>query len=253
MRFPCSFWWPVRPSLLKATAWALTNAYEDSHYQSIYFHACGARAKQAYERYVAALACAIDVFRKEHSVFPILVGMERLDAGPCQRISERVGGIPMFTSEQFNAFQLVSILRCCHLIVSSRYHAIVTSTGGLVPSAGVTMDGRIRNLMRERGHDHLLVDAEDDQLEPKLVTVLGQLMSDRQAIADGIGQTVVKNLKAMAQMGVYLEQEVRQRHPNFPSLGKKRTWEEYLPPLGRNLCSLAEKYESRSGTAQSAN
>jgi polysaccharide pyruvyl transferase WcaK-like protein len=247
------FWWPVRPSLLKATAWALTNAYEKSHYQSIYFHECGARAKQAYERYVTALARAIDVFRKERSVFPILVGMERLDAGPCQRISERLGSIPMFTSEQFNAFQLVSILRCCHLIVSSRYHAIVTSMGGLVPSAGVTMDERIRNLMRERGHDHLLVDADDPQLEHKLLDVLERLNRDREAIAAGIGRTVVKNLKAMAQMGVYLEQEVRQRHPNFPAIGTKRSWEEYLPPLGPNLCSLAERYESGNGVARSAN
>jgi polysaccharide pyruvyl transferase WcaK-like protein len=109
---------------------------EDSHYQSIYFHEFGANAKQAYERYVAALARAIDVFRKERGVFPILFGMERFDAGPCQQISARLGGVPVFTSEQYNAFHLVSILRSCDLIVSSRYNAIVTSMPRLVPSAG---------------------------------------------------------------------------------------------------------------------
>ena len=159
----------------------------------------------------------------------------------------------MFTSDKFNAFQLVSILRCCDMLVSSRYHAVVTSMGGLVPSAGVTMDGRIRNLMDERGHAHLVVDAADSQLEPKLLEVLDRLTKEREAIADAIGRTVVKNLKAMAQMGVYLEEEVRLRHPNFSGLGGKRSWEEYLPALGPNLCSLVEKYESGNGVARPAN
>jgi polysaccharide pyruvyl transferase WcaK-like protein len=39
-------------------------------------------------------------------------------------------------------YQLVSILRRCHLLVSSRYHGIVTCMPALVPSAGVTMDER---------------------------------------------------------------------------------------------------------------
>jgi len=200
------FWWPVKPSLLKATAWAVTKAYRDSHYQSIYFHKSGTKATAAYQRYVAALAVASEVFRKKHGVFPILVGMERLDSDPCQRISERLGGVPVFTSELYDAFQLVSLLRCCQFIVSSRYHAVVTSMPGLVPSAGVTMDQRIRNLMHERGHSHFVVDADDPQLESKLIDVLDQLTKDREAISDAIGRTVIKNLKAMAEMGKCLDQ-----------------------------------------------
>ena len=52
-------------------------------------------------------------------------------------------------------------------MVSSRYHGIVTSMPALVPSAGVTMDERIRNLMQERGHDHLLMNVDDPTLEDK--------------------------------------------------------------------------------------
>ena len=33
-----------------------------------------------------------------------------------------------------------------------------------VPSAGVTMDERIRNLMRERGHEHLFMSVDDPDL-----------------------------------------------------------------------------------------
>ena len=247
------FWWPVKPSLLKATAWAVTNAYRDSHYQSIYFHKYGMKAKEAYRRYVAALSGASEVFRKKRGIFPILVGMERLDADPCQRISERLGGVPVFTSEQYNAFQLVSILRCCQLIVSSRYHAVVTSMPGLVPSAGVTIDQRIRNLMCERGHSDLVLEADDAQLEFKLLEVLDRLTNNREAISDAIGRTVVNNLKAMAKMGEYLEKDVRQHYPDFPACDGRLSWENYLPPMGPGLCSLAEKYETGNGEARPTN
>ena len=60
--------------------------------------------------------------------------------------------MPVLTSEDYNMYQLVSILRACRMMVSSRYHGIVTSMPALVPSAGITMDERIRNLMHERGH-----------------------------------------------------------------------------------------------------
>jgi polysaccharide pyruvyl transferase WcaK-like protein len=238
------FWWPVKSSLVKAVAWTLTNAYRDSHYKSIYFHKSGKKVEEAYGRYVAALAGATTVFRKERGVFPILVAMERLDVGPCERISERLGGVPVFTSEKFNAFQLVSLLRCCHQIVASRYHAVVTSMPALVPSAGVTIDQRIPNLMTERGHSDLVVDADDPQLEDKLIEVMDRLCKHREAIANAIGRTVVRNIKAMAQMGMQVEQYVRRRYPEFPIRGLKRGWEDYIPPLSASLQKLANKYDA---------
>src|SRR2546429_399834 len=80
--------------------------------------------------------------------------MERLDAVACRDMAAQIPGTPVFTSDNFDMFQLVSILRACSYMVSSRYHGIVTSMPSLVASAGVTMDERIRNLMRERGHQH---------------------------------------------------------------------------------------------------
>ncbi len=40
----------------------------------------------------------------------------------------------------------------------------------LVPSAGVTMDERIRNLMQERGHNHLLMNVDDPDLGESSLT-----------------------------------------------------------------------------------
>jgi hypothetical protein len=75
-------------------------------------------------------------------------------------------------------YELVSVLRACHMMASSRYHGIVTSMPALVPSAGITMDERIRNLMRERGHEDLLMNVDDVDLEAKLLAALIKLSQD---------------------------------------------------------------------------
>ena len=59
-----------------------------------------------------------------------------------------------------------------------------------------------------------------------------------------MGRSVVRNLKAMARMGVYLEEHVERRYPEFPKRGGLRGWEDYLPPLSATLRKLAEAYSA---------
>jgi polysaccharide pyruvyl transferase WcaK-like protein len=237
------FWWPVKASLIKYIARALVGAYKDSHYRSVYFHAAGPEIDSAYNRYLTAISNAINRFRREHRVFPIIVAMEALDIKACQQISERLGKAPVFSSLNYDMYELVSILRCSNLMISSRYHAIVTSMPALVPSAGIAMDERIRNLMRERGHRHLLLEADDADLEDKLLEAMDTLDREREAIADRLGRTVVSNLKMMARMGVFFEEHVQQRYPEFPVRTGILSWEDYLPPLSPTLRKLVETYE----------
>ena len=238
------FWWPVRPSLFKLAARTLAGAYKESQYRTIYFHTWGPKAVGAYNRYLTALAKAVNAFREKYGVMVVLAAMERLDTKAVHQMAELLGGVPVFTSDQHDMYQLVSILRACHLMVSSRYHGIVTSMPALVPSAGVTMDERIRNLMRERGHEHLLLDVDDPALEEKLLAVMETLRTDGEAIRDGIGRNVARNLKVMARMGVYFEQHLQRRYPEFPVRRGICSWEDYLPPLSATLRKLMEDYES---------
>ena len=242
------FWWPVRPSLAKYLARNLTGAYKKSQYRSIYFHTYGPKQESAYIRYLSAFSAAVERFRQAHKVFPILVAMERLDQDACRWMAERLGGAPVFTSDQYNMYELVSILRCGHLMVSSRYHGIVTAMPGLVPSAGISMDERIGNLLRERGHQHLLLDVHDPELEEKLAAVMETLCKEGESIREAIGGTVVKNLKVMARMGVYFERHVQQRYPEFPVRNGLLSWEDYLPPLSPTLRKLVESYEGATET-----
>jgi polysaccharide pyruvyl transferase WcaK-like protein len=232
------FEWPVKASVAKYAVRSLTGAYKDSHYRTVYFHNSGPAAEQAYRKYWNAIANAVDAFRKRRNVFVILAATERLDARPANRIAEKLGGVPVLTSDEYNMYELVSVLRSCHMMASSRYHGIVTSMPGLVPSAGITMDERIRNLMRERGHQDLLMTVDDPELEGKLLAALEKLSSEGESIATGIAQTVVKNLKVMARMGVYLEEEVRRRYPEFETRRGEWSWEDYLPPMSPGLRDL---------------
>ena len=236
------FEWPVKASVAKYALHSLTGAYKDSHYRTVYFHNSGPAADRAYQHYLEAIANAVDAFRKQRNVFVILAATERLDARPANRISQKLGGVPVLTSDQYNMYELVSILRACHMMVSSRYHGIVTSMPALVPSAGITMDERIRNLMRERGHEELLMNVDDADLESKLLAAMETLAREGERIADGIARTVVKNLKVMARMGVYFEEEVQRRYPEFPTHRGEWRWEDYLPPMNASLRQLLAAY-----------
>ncbi len=236
------FEWPVKASLAKAALRGLFGAYKESHYRGPYFHNAGPEADRAYEHYLSSIANAVAAFRKKKNVFVIMAATERMDARPARRISEKLGGVPVMTSDDYNMYQLVSVLRACQMMVSSRYHGIVTSMPALVASAGITMDERIRNLMNERGHQELLMNVDDPDLEERTLAALEILDRDQERIADGIARTVVKNLKLMARMGVYFEEEVQRRYPEFPTRRGEWSWEDYLPPMSDGLKELVKAY-----------
>src|SRR6202048_3251380 len=245
------FVWPVKASIAKYIARTTTGAYKESQYRTVYFHESGADVDAKYRRYVSAFGKAAAAFRERHRVFPILVAMERLDAHACRSMLEFLPGTPVFTSDDYDMFQLVSILRAGSYMVSSRYHGIVTCMPSLVASAGVTMDERIRNLMRERGHEHLFLTVDDADLEPKLLQMMEALVREADSVREGIGRTVVRNLKVMARMGTLLEDAVRHTYPEFPLRSGVLSWEEYLPPISKTLLDLAERYDTTTITQHS--
>jgi len=236
------FEWPVKASVAKAALHSLTGAYKDSHYRGPYFHNAGPEANRANEHYLSSIAKAVAAFRQKRSVFVIMAATERMDARACGRISEKLGGVPVLTSDDYNMYQMVSILRACRMMVSSRYHGIVTSMPALVASAGITMDERIRNLMNERGHRELLMNVDDPDLEARTLAAIEILDRDGERIADGIARSVVRNLKLMARMGVYFEEEVQRRYPEFPTRRGEWSWEDYLPPMSDGLKQLVAAY-----------
>ena len=127
-------------------------------------------------------------------------------------------------------------------MLSSRFHAVVTSMPGLVASAGITMDERIRNLMNDRGHPHLFLEVDEADLADKVVDVLETLARDREQISADIGRAVPKQLALMGGMGIDFMDEVVRLYPEFPRRELPRTWQAHLPPLAPELQRLLERY-----------
>ena len=240
------FWWPVKPEPLKAALHGISGSYADAHYKSVYFHKHGADVDRQLEKYIQGLAGALkDFVRKHDDWFPILVGMERLDRRSAERLDELLGGgTPMFISDDHEMYEMVSILRSCSMIVSSRYHALVCSMPGLVPSVGVTMDERIRNLMADRGQPELALEVDDEHLDVNLLAAMEATAANTEDVKDGIGRCVVKNLERMGRMGQILENYVLDLHPDFPFAERGDDPFEYLPPLGPTTAPLVERYRT---------
>jgi polysaccharide pyruvyl transferase WcaK-like protein len=236
------FWWPVKPSLAKWMAHLIGGAYKKSHYRTMYFHRSGRDVDVAYEKYVSQMASGVENYRKQKRIFVVVIAMEMLDRDACERVAAKLGGAPIFASDQLNMYEIVSLLRQCDRLLSSRFHAIVTSMPAGVPSAGVTMDERIHNLMRDRQHEHLLMKVDEPALSDRIVTALEALDSEADQIRDAMGSTVARNLRSMARMGRYFEEHVARQYPDFPLRQGVIGWEEYLPPLDPNLERLLEKH-----------
>jgi polysaccharide pyruvyl transferase WcaK-like protein len=237
-----AFWWPVKPDVAKGVARFATGAYADAHYSSVYFHHSGEEVDRAQEAYVRALADGLRRYLAEHDAFPILVGMEKLDRRACDQLAELFGRpLPTFVSDEYDMFEMVSLLRRCDLLLSSRYHAIVCSMPGQVASAGVTMDERIANLMDDRGTPELCLRVDQPGLGRAVHKALCRLHDDREALRDGIARTVVANLVRMGQMGQAFVDHLRERHPELPlrpELGRHGDPWDHLPPLSDELEAL---------------
>jgi polysaccharide pyruvyl transferase WcaK-like protein len=237
------FWWPVKPDLAKAAALALVGQYKDEHYRSFYFHHASSEADEKYQTYIDAIVHGVRTFMQGRDVFPIMVGMERLDRGACEDVAARLGvDSPLFISDDYNMYELVSVLRRGSWMLSSRFHAIVTSMPGLLPSAGITMDERIRNLMNDRDHPHLFLEVDEDDLADKVAGVLERLDADSEKIRDDIGRTIPRQLELMGEMGIEFADEVARVYPDFPRKDLPRTWQAHLPSLSPELQGLMERW-----------
>ncbi len=236
------FWWPVKPDLLKTAAMHASGQFKREHYKSIYFHNAAPEVDQKFDTYCGAIANAVNAFRKEKRVFPILVGMEMLDRLACEEVESRLDErAPLFVSDEYTMYDLVSVLRNCSLMVSSRFHAIVTSMPGLVSSGGITMDERIRNLMADRGHHDLFLEVDDPNLEERTLELLRKIDRDAEQIRSDIARTLPRQLQLMGQMGIDFVDEVKRIYPDFPKPDLPRTWDAHLPSLPSALREIMEK------------
>src|SRR5439155_16338249 len=101
------FEWPVKASVAKLALCSVTGAYKESHYRGPYFHNSGPEAERKYEHYISSIANAVAAFRQRHDIFVVMAATERLDARPALKISGRLGGVPLLSSDEYTMYEIV--------------------------------------------------------------------------------------------------------------------------------------------------
>ena len=113
-------------------------------------------------------------------------------------------------------YQLVSILRACHMMVFALPRD--RDVDACTRAVGGNHHGRTHSQPDDRAPPHGLVNGcRDTDLEARLLVALETLSHEGERIADGIGRAVVRNLQVMARIGVHFEEEVQRRYPEFPT------------------------------------
>lgn len=233
------FWWPVSPDLRKAQEMEQTGAHRELHFGSLLFHPDDEAIRSRYATYLDALAFAAQRWQRENSGSVLIVGMDKVDRIACNDLAARFEQAPpVVVSGEASPAAMVGLLRAADLLLSSRFHAIVTSMEAGVPAIGVSMDERIANLLGkdEIGRRLLKVDAPD--LPDRLVAAMRYAEAERAQISAQTRATVVVQLRSMADMGMRFAREVRRFHPDLQTPDEAESWTAFLPPLSKELENL---------------
>ncbi len=226
------FWWPVRFDFAKLQALQQTGAFAEWHYGAGLFHNDSADGLAAYNRYLDALAAAVSDYCRERGALPVIVGMDRVDRPACTALAGRLaGGAPVLASGDRTAGELVAVLRRSSLLVSSRFHGIVTAMPAGVPAVGVSLDERIGTLLGDAADRDRVIPADAPDLADRLTTAMRAADAEREAIAARNRQITAREVKAMGAMGETLLAELRRVLPALPVPDRPAGWAHHLPPL----------------------
>ena len=134
-------------------------------YRWPYYYTHSKESRKNSDVLAKALARQADDIIEEHDKDIALLSMEGLDAGFANKIQQLMTHperTKVFTSSDYNASQMTSILRSLDLLITSRYHAGVLSLASQVPQVAIGHDLRIRDLYTDLEMSELFTDHEDD-------------------------------------------------------------------------------------------
>ncbi len=195
-----AFCWPVKSSLIKYLT-GRTNGRYDKWY---YFSQSEERTK-ALDRYVEKISDTVNRITKEDDMFPVVIGMEKLDADVCRMVQKRLhGSCAMLLSAEQSADLMTGVLRQMELIVTSRYHAAVLSMDRGVPVIAVSMDERLDSLLDDCDlADKYLFHTTDEDTGDRLYEAIKDAEENKDEIAKRINSHTDSYRKQLEQMGIF--------------------------------------------------
>ena len=205
------FCWPVRASLTK-WIWGHLTGNLQGQYDRWYFFSDSPERREAYKTYIREVAAGVNAFLKENDCFPVILGMERLDAKACGALREQldVSGA-VFLSGETPAAVMTGVLRELSVLVTSRYHAAVLSMEEGCPCVAVSMDERLDGIMRELDLDRTyLLRVDEENLGDRLYGALSKAAADQQRIRSHIKASTAAYKQTLQDMGDFLKSYIQQ-------------------------------------------
>jgi polysaccharide pyruvyl transferase WcaK-like protein len=236
------FWWPVRPDLAMAQALELLGTHRELHYASVLFHADSEEIRRSYAAYLNAIADAAAQWKRENQGSVLIIGMDRVDRQACRDLAARFDTPPpVVQSGDVSPAAIVGMLRAADLLLSSRFHAIVTSMQAGVPTVGISMDERINNLLGAGENDRRLLRADSPDLAAQVLPALRYAQAERESIGAAAQAFVAGQLRAMGEMGRRFADEVLRFYPDAKTPASNAGWDAYLPSMHPELHALLER------------
>lgn len=233
------FCWPIVVDFERAAELSRDGRHRDQHYDGVLFHAAPAGAEEAFAHYLQEMDAVVQGLR-QRGYFPVLVGMEKLDARAVDRLNARLQApLPTFVSGRQDAETIVSVLHQAHQVVTSRFHACVLSLNAGVRTVGIALDERIRNLYHENGMADWFVRCDDACLSARILAAVDDQQAS--AVQGCLDRLLAGQLRLMGEMGWQLHDLVCQAMPGFPPSSLPRDWRYALPPLEADMAARLER------------
>jgi polysaccharide pyruvyl transferase WcaK-like protein len=149
-------------------------------YRWPYYHTHSRSSCEKSDLLANVLAVQADEIIEKYESNIALISMEGLDlnfVNTIQSLMNHADKTRIFSSDEYNASQITSILRDLDLLVTSRYHAAVLSMATPVPQTAIGHDFRIKDLYSDLGIEDLFIDHEDSERYTKLSDNIAVLFS----------------------------------------------------------------------------
>lgn len=155
-----------------------------------------------------------------------LIGMEGLDEAIVRKVHSymaRPDKARVFSSNQYNASQMVTILRSLNMLVTSRYHACVLSLAGQMPQIAVGHDLRLKTIYKEMGlFEDFFVEPYNPNLYRHLKTRIERLLENPSCVQERLSSGYNTHLRDARRNRALLKKFIQAECREWISSGAAR-------------------------------
>ena len=154
-------------------------------YKWPYYFSLPPEERLASEELASSYAALADHLVTGHGVSVALICMEELDERMARKVHARMACADrarIFSSREYTASKMASILRGLDFLVTARYHACVLSMAAQVPQIAVGHDLRLKSIYAELGLQDVFVDARLPSRDAELRSALDRVLADPEPV-----------------------------------------------------------------------